>query len=303
MPPAGLGGADVAADVRTGAPVGAGHQGAHGAARPAGRHAALVHREGHRHPAVQGRHLAERGGDRDDRGLGRRRRAVRRPRRPAAAARLRQRGRVDDRRTRSGPGVAGDRRPGRGARQVDVAGHDRDRIDRGPLRGGGRGARVQRRAEGGRQQHGGRAFRLPSHDVRLGGARCGRQRGGHPLADPRSRPQRRHLPAGSGADSAGRLGPAPAQRAHPRERARYARAPEVRVQAAPRGLRADPAVRAQHGGQRRRHRHEADAGRPGAACLHGTGGAYEAAGVRAAPARPRGRACAWRRSGATTSRR
>ena len=49
------------------------------------RHAAVVRREEHRHPEVQERPVAERRGDREDREVGRRRRAARQPGRHAGA--------------------------------------------------------------------------------------------------------------------------------------------------------------------------------------------------------------------------
>ena len=74
--------ADVAAHLRGRAPVGARDQGQGDAAADA----ALAHRAERRHPAVQGRSVAERRRDCDDRGVGRRRRAARQPRRHAGAA-------------------------------------------------------------------------------------------------------------------------------------------------------------------------------------------------------------------------
>ena len=79
----------------------------------------------------------------------------------------------------------------------------------------------------------------------------------------------------------------PAQRPPARERPRDPGAPEVRVQAAPAGLRAGGEVRADLRGQRRRHRHQAESGRPGAPCVPRARRAHQAAVVRAAPARPR----------------
>ena len=82
---------DVALDLRGGPAVGARHQAAH-RHRPARRRdAALVRREEHRHPAVQERPVAERRGDRQDRQVGRQRRAARQPGRHAAAEGLRRR--------------------------------------------------------------------------------------------------------------------------------------------------------------------------------------------------------------------
>ena len=69
-------------------PVGARDQAAH-RHRPARRRdAAVVRREEHRHPEVQERSVAQRRRDRDDREVGRQRRAARQPRRHAAAARV-----------------------------------------------------------------------------------------------------------------------------------------------------------------------------------------------------------------------
>ena len=72
--------------LRRSAALGARHQAAH-RHRPARRRdAAVVRREEHRHPALQGRSVAERRGDREDREVGRQRRAARQSRRHAAAA-------------------------------------------------------------------------------------------------------------------------------------------------------------------------------------------------------------------------
>ena len=77
--------ADVARHLRRGAAVGARHQAAH-RHRPEGRRdAAVVRREEHRHPEVPERSVAERRRDREDRQVGRQRRAARQPRRHAAA--------------------------------------------------------------------------------------------------------------------------------------------------------------------------------------------------------------------------
>ena len=74
-------------DLRGGAAVGARHQAAH-RHRPARRRdAAVVRREEHRHPAVPERSVAERRRDREDRQVGRQRRAARQPGRHAAGRR------------------------------------------------------------------------------------------------------------------------------------------------------------------------------------------------------------------------
>ena len=67
-----------------------GDEDAHRAAQPARRDAAVVRREEHRHPEIQARSVAERRGDRQDREVGRQRRAARQPGRHAAAARVRR---------------------------------------------------------------------------------------------------------------------------------------------------------------------------------------------------------------------
>ena len=115
-----------------------------GSAQPARRDAAVVRREEHRHPEVQGRPLAQRRGDRQDREVGRQRRAARQSGRHAAAARLRQHRQVDDRRAGSGPAVAGRDRAGDRSRQVGRLRARADRAHRGSLRVGGRSARGQR---------------------------------------------------------------------------------------------------------------------------------------------------------------
>ena len=68
-------GADVAHHLRRSAAVGARDQAAHRHRAAGRRDAAVVHREEHRHPALQGRSVAQRRRDRDDRQVGRHRRA------------------------------------------------------------------------------------------------------------------------------------------------------------------------------------------------------------------------------------
>ena len=77
--------------LRRSAAVGARHQAAHRHRTARRRDAAVVHREEHRHPEVQGRSVAERSRDRQDRQVGRQRRAARQPRRHAAGASVRRR--------------------------------------------------------------------------------------------------------------------------------------------------------------------------------------------------------------------
>ena len=117
-----------------------------------GRDAALVHREEHRDPAVQGRPFAERGRAREDRAVGDRRRARGQPGRSAAADQAQRRHQVVDR--RAGPHHQARRRDpqGRRARLVgrDPAGADRQH--RGSLRRRGRDPRGQRRAREPRQE-------------------------------------------------------------------------------------------------------------------------------------------------------
>ena len=68
--------------------------------------AAVAHRPHRRHPAVQERSVADARGDRDDRRVGRRRRAARQCRRHAAAAPVRRRGPLAHRQARSDRHVA-----------------------------------------------------------------------------------------------------------------------------------------------------------------------------------------------------
>ena len=130
-----------------------------GAAQPARRHAAVLRREEHRHPAVQARSLADRRGDRQGRGWADSGAPRGNAGRHAAAARLRRQRQVDDRRAgsascsrktcscpRSGPDWWGD------------VGPDPDRPDGGSLCVRGRGARGQRHSAGRR------------HDTRSAGA-------------------------------------------------------------------------------------------------------------------------------------
>ena len=134
LPPPELGRADVAPHLRGGAALGAQHQAAHRAQEPHGRHAALVHREGRRHPGLQGRHLAQRGGDPDARRLGGQRRAARRRGRPAAASRLPGRRPVGHRPAGSDRRHAVDHHGRGGARLVGRARARAHGPDRGPLR-------------------------------------------------------------------------------------------------------------------------------------------------------------------------
>ena len=92
LPSAGLGGADVAADLRGCASVGAVDQGQ--GARP--RDAALARRPEHRHHQVQERSVADRRRDRHHRAVGRRRCADGQPGRHAAAAHVRRHRQVVD---------------------------------------------------------------------------------------------------------------------------------------------------------------------------------------------------------------
>ena len=94
---AGRNGADVADDLRGCAAVGARHQDAHRRARDA----AVPHRQDHRHHVVQERSVADRRRDRDDRHVGRCRRAARQSGRHAAAAAVRRHQRVAVRRPTS----------------------------------------------------------------------------------------------------------------------------------------------------------------------------------------------------------
>ena len=119
------GGAPMPLDhLRRGAAVGARDQDADRPRAARRRDAAVVRREEHRHPEVQGRSVAERRGDREDREVGRQRRAARQSGRHADAARLRQRRQVDARRAGSrsckSPEVVV---PGGRSRQVGLARH------------------------------------------------------------------------------------------------------------------------------------------------------------------------------------
>ena len=139
--------ADVAAHLRRGAPVGARDQAAH-RDRPARRRdAAVVRREEHRHPEIQERSVAQRRRDRDDREVGRQRRAARQSRRHAAAADVDRLDQVVDRRARS-------RRPHQGHRRqrhrAGLVGRDSaraDRPDRRSIRVGARDPRSERRRD------------------------------------------------------------------------------------------------------------------------------------------------------------
>ena len=189
LPPPELGRADVAPHLRRSAALGAQHQAAHRSPEPYGGHAALVHREGRRHPGLQGRHLAQRGGDPDDCRLGRQRRAARQPGRPAAAPRLPGRRPVGHRRAGPDRRHPVDHHGRRGAGLVGRARAGADRADRGPLR------RVAA-DQGDQRRHGrpGRPVHIPSRHLGHGGRRRPSVQFRR-LARPRGRAQRGPLPS------------------------------------------------------------------------------------------------------------
>jgi hypothetical protein len=272
--------------------MGARHQAPHVDPRQGGRDAAVVHREGHRHPALQERPVVERRGAREDREVGGHRRAARQPRGHAAAADIHRREQVGDRRARSHRAAARHHDEERRARLV---GRDRDhayRVDRRSVRGGGRDQGVQRRQawrEGARD--GRRTLHLPPHDLehaRAEGRSRSRRGSGRErdiVAGPRSGAQRELLrserrPAtGRGIEHRVRLDSSAL------ERPRHHGPPRDRVQVPSERLQADGQALAAESRQRRRHRHQADGGEPAASCLHGASGTREDHVVRAAPAR------------------
>ena len=113
--------------LRRGAPVGARDQAAH-RHRPARRRdAALVHGEEHRHPEVPQRSVAQRRRDREDRQVGRQRRAARQPGRHAAGE-----GYADDTRGRSArrTSIVKTQEHRRQGRRAGLVGRDSERADR-----------------------------------------------------------------------------------------------------------------------------------------------------------------------------
>ena len=142
VPSPGHVGADVARHLRRSPAVGA----VDPAARRQPRHAAVASRQDRRHPPLQERSLAERRRDRDDRALGRRRRAAGQPGRHAGAADVPLGGRVVHRRAgsegddaerlrdvRQGPGLV-DRSVRRRRRSPRTAGSSRWRSSRATRR-------------------------------------------------------------------------------------------------------------------------------------------------------------------------
>ena len=182
--------------------MGALHQGTDRSARQARRDAALVHREEHRHPALQERSFAERSGNRQDRQVGRQRRAGRQSGRHAAADPARRRHQVDPGRAGSGRVDAGDHGQGRRAGLVGRTRIGSDRAHRRSLGEIGRDARSERhsRRHRRRTRDGRRALRVSSHDLdhhrsrAAGRARRRRRRRQRDLADSRSRPQCGYFP-------------------------------------------------------------------------------------------------------------
>ena len=187
--------ADVADHLRGGAAVRARHQGAHGHGPARRRDAAVVRREEHRHPALQGRPVAQRGGDRrrSRSGPTAARRAATRPTcRPPKPAVVGEDGWLlgkPDLIVKSPESL----RAGRRARQVGLDRHARRPAS--PKTAGCRRSKCARSTTSRRRGHqdGRRPLRLPSHDVSELGARAA---GRHELADSRGRPQRRPVPAG-----------------------------------------------------------------------------------------------------------
>ena len=201
VPPARLAGPDVADRLRRGAAVGARHQVPHRPPRPDGRDAALVHREGRRHPGLQGRPVPDRGGDPQDRRLGGQRRAAGQPGGHAAAGGVHRRRRVGDRPARPHRPHAERRGEGGRAGLVGRAGGHADQPAGGSLRRGGRVQGDHRVARRRGPQHRRRELRVPPRRARRGrsGLRPrGRAGAGGPqqLAGARGRAQRRLLRAG-----------------------------------------------------------------------------------------------------------
>ena len=298
------------------------HQGAH-RHRPARRRdAAVVRREGNRHPALQERPVAQR-----------RRKSRSSPSGPTPARRAatrptcRRRGcGTTARRGRSArptwscktSEIAGE---GHRARLVGRDSADADRPHRGPLRGGPRSARSQRRRlRRHRPRDRRRPLRLPPHDLADQGARRARgaaqpgravQPGGalrpdarhHHLAGARSRPRGRLLRSEVGAAAQGRLVGRQRLGAPALERPRHQVAPRDRLQVHAEGLQARVPHLEHQPRQRRRHRHQGHGRQPAAERLRRADRAHQDPVVRAAPARARARACASKRRGATRSRR
>ena len=186
------------------------------------RHAALVHREEHRHPALQERSVAQRS-----------RRSRRSPNGPTAARRVATRADMPpaqrfagrQRRGRSARPTSSSRcrtsssratRPTGGARFAPAP----TGLDRRPLRRRARDQGSQRRAEGRvGPRHGRRTLRLPSHDLEHRQGR--RRRRERAVAGARGRPQRRYLRPARGPTAQGRLEHRDRLGASPLERPRH----------------------------------------------------------------------------------
>ena len=137
---------DVAHHLRRSETVGARDQGTHTLGPARRSDAAVVCREKHRHPEVQGRPVAERRGNGEDHEVGGQRRAARQSRRHAAAARKFD---DDDKWTIGEPDLVLKSKevtvPATGPDWWGDIGPDSDRPHRRPLRVGRRGERGQRR--------------------------------------------------------------------------------------------------------------------------------------------------------------
>ena len=269
--------------------------------------AAVVRREEHRHPEIQERPVAERRGDREDREVGGQRRTTRQSGRHAAAARVRQHRRVDDRGTGSGAAIAGRHRSGGRARPVGRFRARADGSHRGSLRVGGRGQRGQRHSQERRDQHGRRTLRVSPHDVfqRGRGRAWGRDHRGrlHQLADSRGRAQRGYLSARGRQAPGGEFGPLAQRRPSPLERPGDQGASRIRLQVLPEGLQAALSPLEPASGQRHRHRREAESSRIRSSTRTPCCRSTRRSSRSSRTCTRRACACAWRRSGATTSRR
>ena len=260
-------------------------------ARPARRRdAAVVRREEHRHPGLQAGSVAERRGDRDDREVGRRRRAARQCRRHAEAARFRERRQVAARRAGSDREIRRTSSSPPAVPTVGLARHGADGLTEDRYVSSVEVREVNDIPIGGATQDGRRTLRVSPHDLRERGARRRRVDGGcgsvgHELADSRSGPQPRHLPARSGPAAAKEFIAGVERVPLALERPRDEGASRVRLQVLPGGLQA--ALQALDAASRQRHRPRREAGseEPGAALVRDAAGAHQDHRVRAAPAR------------------
>ena len=203
----------------------------------AGRDAAVVRREEHRHPALQGRPVAERRGDRHHREVGRQRRAARQPRRHAAAHARTRWARTDG--CSASPISSSRGRRSSCPRWRRTSGATIGSVPTGLTEDRWvKSVEVREindipRAEGTKTVGGRYVFHHMNYQSSVPGA------GEHELADSRDWPQPGRVPRYRRPAARRQLDPRAERVARPRERSRHALAPRVRLPVLPERLPAD----------------------------------------------------------------